>query len=151
MELGVAESVPAFNETAEPHQFQQRFWRGTKDGEKEVPVERGIAHTLAAEIHFDDPAATEQGLGDEVSRVLRLEVPGGAPPVIHPLIRCRERDLAGIEELVADQTLRFLLVRSPLRGLLHLHQQEQVGPYLHVERANLAQDALKIHGGEQLT
>ena len=81
MELGVTEPVPAFNASAVPHQLQQGFWRGAQAGEKKVPLERGFVAALAADDHFDDPAAAWPGLGDEVRSLLGPEGPGGVAPV----------------------------------------------------------------------
>ena len=81
MELGVAEPVPAFNAPAVPHQLQQRFWRCAQAGEKEMPLEGGLAGTLAADDQFDDPAAAGPGLSDEVRSLFGPECPGGVAPV----------------------------------------------------------------------
>ena len=81
MELGVAEPVPAFNAPAVPHQLQQRFWRSAQAGEEEVPLEGGLAGTLAADDQFDDQAAAGPGLGDAVRRLLGPEGPGGVASV----------------------------------------------------------------------
>ena len=81
MELGVAEPVPAFNAPAVPHQFQQGFWRGAQAGEEEVPLEGGLAGTLAADDQFDDPATAGPGLSDEVRSLSGPEGPGGVAPV----------------------------------------------------------------------
>lgn len=81
IELGVAEPVPAFNSPAVPHQLQQRFWRGAKAGEKEVPLEGGLAGTISADDQFDDPAAAMPGLGDDVRSLFCPQCPGGVAPV----------------------------------------------------------------------
>jgi len=81
MELGVAEPVPAFNAPAVPHQLQQGFWRGAQAGVKEVPLEGGLAGTLAADDQFDDPAAAGPVLSDEVRSLFGPECPGGVAPV----------------------------------------------------------------------
>ena len=77
MELSVTEPVPASNAPAVPHQLQQGFWRGSQAGEKEVPLQGGLAGTLAADDQFDDPAAAGPGLADEVRSLSGPEGPGG--------------------------------------------------------------------------
>lgn len=130
MELGVAEPVPAFNAPSVPHQFQQGFWRGAQAGEKEVSLEGGLAGTLANDDQFDDPTAADPGLADVLRCLFGPEGPGGVAPVTMLGNRCRERDLAGVEELLADLAVQGPLVRSPLRERLRLHRQEEVGPLL---------------------
>ena len=46
------------------------------------------------------------------------------------VFRRHKRDVALTLELAADLTMQSLLVRSPLRGRLRLHRQEDVGPLL---------------------
>ena len=81
MELGVAEPVPAFNAPAVPHQLQQSFGRGAQAREKEVPLEGGLAVTLAADDQFDDPAATRPGADNELGRLFGREGPSGISSV----------------------------------------------------------------------
>ena len=81
MELGVAEPVPAFNAPTVPHQFQQGFWSGAQAGEEEVPLEGGLASTLAFDDQFDDPAAAVPVPGDEVRSLFGPEGPGSVAPV----------------------------------------------------------------------
>ena len=81
MKLGVAEPVPAFKAPAVPHQLQQSFGRGAQAREKEVPLEGGLAVTLAADDQFDDPAAAVPVPGDEVWSLFGPEGPVSVAPV----------------------------------------------------------------------
>ena len=81
MKLGVAEPVPAFKAPAVPHQLQQSFGRGAQDREKEVPLDGGLAVTLAADDQFDDPAATRPGADNELWRLFAPEGPSGISSV----------------------------------------------------------------------
>ena len=55
---------------------------------------------------------------------------GDVSAVTFLLIRCHKRDVPLPQELTADLTMQTLLIRSPLRGRLRPHRQEEVGPLL---------------------
>jgi len=122
MELGIADPVPAFNAPAVPHQLQQGFWRGAQAGEKKVPLEGGLAMTLATDDKFNNPATAGPGLVDEVRSLFGPEYPGGVASMAAFRNHCCERDLAGVEELLAD-----LAMQGPL---VCFHCEEEVGPLL---------------------
>ena len=139
MELGVTDPVPALKAPALPHQLQQCFWGSTQSGfaPRGALLETGmmgglkwLAVTATGGAHFHDPAGAAPCLADVLWSLFCSQSPGDVSAVADLVFRCHKRDLALSLELAADLTLQSLLVRSPLRGRLRLHRQEEVGPLL---------------------
>ena len=156
MELGVTDPVPALKAPAVSHLLQQCFWGGAQAGVAPKGAQAGVAPrgaqagvaprgaqaeeevvgslkrlavTAAGGAHLHDPAGAAPCLADVLWSLSGPQLPGEVSAVTFLLIRCHERDLVLSLELTADLTMQSLLVRSPLRGRLRLHRQEEVGPY----------------------
>ena len=129
VELDVPDPVPALNAPADPHQLQQRIWRGSHHGEqaseKQIGGLKGLAVAPAGGRHLHNPAGAGQGLKDVLRRLFGKQRPVDIAAIADLVILCKERDLALSLELAADLAVETLLVALLLRRSLRLQGNEE--------------------------